>query len=194
MRSSNYGANACWDSLQGARSLPTISWVACSTPFQPCSRYPVYSELVGILDYLLMANRTVKLTAFHVYRHFDALPLASGYGRAGIRSSNKWRTLHLSVSATIISIGRHDFQRDRLNGSTKTIALVGAALLLLDFAATAVVSAATASSYLAGEVALPFPFYVGPFLVFVLFTAVSLLGLRESARVASAVLAFHVCR
>ena len=88
---------------------------------------------------------------------------------------------------------KHDFQSDRLNGSTKTVALVGAALLLLDFAATAVVSAATATSYLAGEVVLPFPLYVGALLVFVLFTAVSLMGLRESARVASGVLAFHVC-
>lgn len=82
----------------------------------------------------------------------------------------------------------------RLNGSTKAVALVGAALLLLDFAATAVVSAATASSYLAGEVALPFPLYIGALLVFVLFTAVSLMGFRESARVASGVLVFHVCQ
>ncbi|KAG8216085.1 hypothetical protein J3R82DRAFT_8086 [Butyriboletus roseoflavus] len=87
---------------------------------------------------------------------------------------------------------KHGFQCDRLNGSTKAVALVGAALLLLDFAATAVVSAATAISYLAGEVALPFPLYVGTLLVFILFTAVSLMGLRESARVASGVLAFHV--
>lgn len=92
-----------------------------------------------------------------------------------------------------ISIRKHGFQPDRLNGSTKSVALVGAALLLLDFAATAVVSAATASSYLAGEVALPFPLYIGSLLVFILFTAVSLMGLRESARVASGVLAFHVC-
>ncbi|KAF8558693.1 hypothetical protein OG21DRAFT_1481374 [Imleria badia] len=79
-----------------------------------------------------------------------------------------------------------------LNGSTKAVALVGAALLLLDFAATAVMSAATASSYLAGEVTLPFPLYIGALLVFVLFTAVGLLGLRESARIASGVFAFHL--
>ncbi|EKM52801.1 uncharacterized protein PHACADRAFT_212012 [Phanerochaete carnosa HHB-10118-sp] len=43
-----------------------------------------------------------------------------------------------------------------LNVSSKTLALIGAALLLLDFSATAVVSAATAMSYLGGEVTLPF--------------------------------------
>ncbi|KAI6165303.1 amino acid permease-domain-containing protein [Pisolithus thermaeus] len=79
-----------------------------------------------------------------------------------------------------------------LNASTKSVALVGAALLLLDFAATAVTSAATAMSYLAGELAIPFPVYVGTLLVFVLFTAVSLAGLKESARVASGVLSFHL--
>lgn len=78
-----------------------------------------------------------------------------------------------------------------LNVSTKSVALLGAALLLLDFSATAVVSAATAASYLAGEVSLPFPVYVGAALVFVLFTFVSLLGLRESARVATGILAMH---
>ncbi|KAG1757388.1 amino acid permease-domain-containing protein [Suillus lakei] len=78
-----------------------------------------------------------------------------------------------------------------LNVSTKSVALLGAALLLLDFSATAVVSAATAVSYLAGEVSLPFPVYVGAALVFVLFTFVSLSGLRESARVATGVLAMH---
>jgi hypothetical protein len=81
---------------------------------------------------------------------------------------------------------------NRLNGSTKSVALLGAALLLLDFAATAVVSAATAVSYLAGEIHIPFPLWVGTMFVFILFTAVSLAGLRESARVASGVLALHV--
>ncbi|KAJ7794395.1 hypothetical protein B0H14DRAFT_2923289 [Mycena olivaceomarginata] len=60
------------------------------------------------------------------------------------------------------------------------------------FAATAVVSAATASSYLAGEVALPFPPFVGAALVLVIFALVSLTGLKESARIAFVVLAFHM--
>ncbi|KAJ7844513.1 amino acid permease-domain-containing protein [Mycena olivaceomarginata] len=79
-----------------------------------------------------------------------------------------------------------------LNVSRKSLALLGAALLLLDFAATAVVSAATASSYLAGEVALPFPPFVGAALVLVIFALVSLTGLKESARIAFVVLAFHM--
>ncbi|OJA13239.1 hypothetical protein AZE42_12534 [Rhizopogon vesiculosus] len=79
-----------------------------------------------------------------------------------------------------------------LNVSTKSVALLGAALLLLDFAATVVVSAAAATSYLAGEVLLPFPVYAGVVLVLVLFTFVSLSGLRESARIAAGILAMHV--
>ncbi|KAH7915894.1 amino acid permease-domain-containing protein [Hygrophoropsis aurantiaca] len=78
-----------------------------------------------------------------------------------------------------------------LNVSSKALALVGAALLLLDFASTAVISAATASSYLAGEVSLPFPPYVGAIIVFVIFTAISLCGLKESSRVAFGILALH---
>ncbi|GLB39740.1 putative amino acid permease [Lyophyllum shimeji] len=79
-----------------------------------------------------------------------------------------------------------------LNVSTKSLALVGAALLLLDFASTAVVSAATAASYLAGEVTLPFPPFVGAISVIVVFTLVSLAGLKESARIALVVLSFHL--
>lgn len=80
-----------------------------------------------------------------------------------------------------------------LNVSTKTFALVGAALLLLDFASTAIVSAATAATYLGGEVpSLPFPVWVGAVLVLVLFTLVSLIGVRENARLTLAVLSLHV--
>ncbi|KAJ6537397.1 amino acid permease-domain-containing protein [Mycena vulgaris] len=79
-----------------------------------------------------------------------------------------------------------------LNVSRKSLALLGAALLLLDFTSTSVVSAATAASYLAGEVVLPFPAFVGAALVLVIFALVSLTGLKESARIAFAVLAFHL--
>ncbi|KAF5384450.1 hypothetical protein D9615_003405 [Tricholomella constricta] len=79
-----------------------------------------------------------------------------------------------------------------LNVSTKSFALIGAALLLLDFASTSVVSAATAASYLAGEVALPFPPFVGAIFVLTIFTIVSLSGVKESARIALVVLLFHV--
>ncbi|KAF9556823.1 hypothetical protein CPC08DRAFT_641000 [Agrocybe pediades] len=80
-----------------------------------------------------------------------------------------------------------------LNVSTKTFALVGAALLLLDFSSTSIVSAATAATYLSGEVpSLPFPTWVGAILVLTIFTFVSLMGVRESARIALAVLSLHV--
>ncbi|KAF8911346.1 amino acid permease-domain-containing protein [Mucidula mucida] len=79
-----------------------------------------------------------------------------------------------------------------LNVSTKSFALIGASLLLLDFASTAVVSAATAASYLSAEVALPFPSFVGAIIVLVLFTIISLSGMKESARLALAVLSLHI--
>lgn len=80
----------------------------------------------------------------------------------------------------------------RLNVASKSVALVAAALLLLDFASTSVVSAATAMSYLDGEVSLPFPIVVGCLVVFVIFTFISLSGMRESARTALVVLTLHV--
>jgi amino acid transporter len=72
------------------------------------------------------------------------------------------------------------------------MALAGAALLLLDFASTAVVSAATATSYIANEVDLPFPSFVCTFAILVVFTVVCLTGVKESVRVAFVVLVFHV--
>ena len=63
---------------------------------------------------------------------------------------------------------------------------------MLDFAATSIVSSATAATYLAGEVVLPFPSWVLAAMVLVLFTMVSLFGIRESARIALLVLTLHV--
>lgn len=80
----------------------------------------------------------------------------------------------------------------RLNVGSKNLALISAALLLLDYAATAVVSAATAVSYLSGEVHLPFPVIVGTLLILVVFATISLSGLRESARIALVVFTLHV--
>ncbi|KAK0236350.1 AAAP amino acid permease [Armillaria nabsnona] len=79
-----------------------------------------------------------------------------------------------------------------LNVSTKSFALVGAALLLLDYVSTSVVSAATAAAYLSGEVNLPFPSFVGTIIVLALFTLISLSGIKESARLALVSLSFHV--
>ncbi|KAJ7122407.1 amino acid permease-domain-containing protein [Mycena epipterygia] len=78
-----------------------------------------------------------------------------------------------------------------INVTRKSAAMVGAALLLLDFTASSVVSAATAASYLSGEVALPFPSFIAAAVVFGIFALVSLSGLKESSRLALVVLSFH---
>ena len=53
-------------------------------------------------------------------------------------------------------------------------------------------SAATAVTYIQGEVTLPFPAFVATLIILGIFTAVSLCGVRESARVAFVVLLYHV--
>ncbi|KAL4267203.1 hypothetical protein AB1N83_003056 [Pleurotus pulmonarius] len=78
------------------------------------------------------------------------------------------------------------------NVANKTAALICASILVLDFLSTAVVSAATATSYLSGEVSLPFPAWVGAVFILILFTLLSLTGVRESARLALAMLSFHI--
>lgn len=60
--------------------------------------------------------------------------------------------------------------------------------MLLDFAATSVVSAATAICYLTGKMALPFPVVIGSLLILVILTLTGLSG----ARVALAVLILYV--
>lgn len=101
---------------------------------------------------------------------------------------------YLSVFILRPSSSRCAYLLGSLNVASKPTALVGAALLLLDFAATSVVSAATAISYLAGEISLPFPIVVGSLFILLVFTLVSLSGMRESARIALAVLTLHVSR
>lgn len=76
--------------------------------------------------------------------------------------------------------------------TTKTVALAAGAVSLLDYATTVVVSSATASAYIAGEVNLPFPAFVGTIIIVILPLIISLLGLKESARTAFGILAFHV--
>lgn len=79
-----------------------------------------------------------------------------------------------------------------MNVTTKTLALAGGAITLLDYAMTVVVSASTTSEYIAGEVSLPFPVYVGTLIIVAVPLLVSLLGLKESARTALGILSFHV--
>lgn len=81
-----------------------------------------------------------------------------------------------------------------LNVSSKSLSTLGATLLLLDFASTSVVSAATAASYFAGEVPLPFPAFVGTIFVFILLGAVGLISAKDSTRIALGLLIIHVSR
>lgn len=143
------------------------------------------------------AENFSQLSYLAVYSDYDPLLVASHNGRASLRLTHQRRTLHLHVrslcSLTSPSHILDVYPTPSLNVSTKTFALISAALLLLDFASTAIVSAATAAAYLAGEVtSLPFPTWVGAVVVLALFTAVSLMGVRESARIALAVLSLHV--
>jgi hypothetical protein len=80
----------------------------------------------------------------------------------------------------------------RINSTTKTVALIGGAFALLDFVTTSIVSAATAAAYIAGEHSLPFPDFVATILFAVAPVLISLSGLRESARVATGIMIFHV--
>ncbi|KAF0539155.1 AAAP amino acid permease [Gigaspora margarita] len=79
-----------------------------------------------------------------------------------------------------------------LNTSSKWFAAIAAAISLLDYVATAVVSAATASSYLSGTLNLSdsvtFWLTIG---VIVLFAGIVALGLRESSTVAFVIFIFH---
>lgn len=83
-------------------------------------------------------------------------------------------------------------ERFRINVTSKGIALVGGALTLLDYATTVVISASTASMYLAGEIVLPFPIYVGALIFLLIPLTISLLGLKESARTAFGIMVLHV--
>lgn len=80
----------------------------------------------------------------------------------------------------------------RINVGSKSFALGAAALTLLDYSCTVVVSAASASTYIAGEVTLPFPIFVGTLLMAALPVVISLCGLKESARTAFGILTLHV--
>ncbi|RUP43698.1 hypothetical protein BC936DRAFT_136842 [Jimgerdemannia flammicorona] len=82
-----------------------------------------------------------------------------------------------------------------LNTTSKLFAAVAAALSILSYVATAVVSAATATAYLAGEVTLPTHLSVFwlTILVMVLFASVTLLGIKESSNLAFGIFTLHCC-
>ncbi|CEP18733.1 hypothetical protein [Parasitella parasitica] len=80
-----------------------------------------------------------------------------------------------------------------LNSTTKTTAAVAACFSILDYLATCVVSASTASAYLAAEVALPgtlTPFIV-TIIILIGFSMICLLGLRESSTLTLAIFTLH---
>ncbi|KAI9280283.1 amino acid permease-domain-containing protein [Umbelopsis sp. AD052] len=81
-----------------------------------------------------------------------------------------------------------------LNSSSKWLAGVVASVLILDYLATCVVSAASAAAYLAAEVALPdkLPAFALAIIIMVAFALIAFLGIRESSTVALIIFLFHL--
>jgi Amino acid permease len=80
-----------------------------------------------------------------------------------------------------------------LQFSSKALALVGAAVTLLDAMATSTVSAATASAYLAGEFKeLPIPLSVISICLLVVMTLLVLFNSKDSTSVTLTITFFHV--
>ena len=135
-----------------------------------------------------------QLAHLPIYRDVDSFSVASYNGGTCISFTNERRAIYIPVClGPSISPRSLTSFTCRLNVSTKCFALIAASLLLLDFASTVVVSAATAAAYLDGEVSnLPFPSWVGAVIILVVFTMLSLSGVRETARIALVVLILHV--
>lgn len=80
-----------------------------------------------------------------------------------------------------------------LNSTTKSTAAIAACLSILDYLATCVVSASTASAYLAAEVELPNQ--LSPFLLTIViligFSLICLLGLKESSTLTLSIFTLH---
>jgi amino acid transporter len=80
-----------------------------------------------------------------------------------------------------------------LNSASKTSAAICACCSILDYLATCVVSASTASAYLAAEVSLPSrltPFII-TIIILVAFSLICILGLRESSTITLSIFTFH---
>lgn len=81
-----------------------------------------------------------------------------------------------------------------LNSTTKSTAAVAACLSILDYLATCVVSASTASAYLAAEVTLPeklTPFLL-TIIILIVFSLICILGLRESSTLTLSIFSLHL--
>jgi hypothetical protein len=127
-----------------------------------------------------------------VCRHSCSLSLSSYHGGIRVGTPDQRGPVYVYVSRAGLSRLSWLLSGPRLQVSSKTTALVGAALLLLDFTSTVVVSAATAASYIAGEVTLPMPQWTVTILIIVLFLVVAMLGMQEGSRSSLIILAFHV--
>ncbi|KAI8088022.1 amino acid permease-domain-containing protein [Gilbertella persicaria] len=80
-----------------------------------------------------------------------------------------------------------------LNSTSKSAASVAACLSILDYLATCVVSASTASAYLAAEVVLPEKFteFALTIVILIAFSLICLLGLRESSTLTLSIFTLH---
>jgi amino acid transporter len=97
----------------------------------------------------------------------------------------------MRISSSVWCIGIYSAM---LNSSSKWLAGVVASILILDYLATCVVSAATAAAYLAAEVALPdqLPAFALAIIIMVAFALIAFLGIRESSTVALIIFMFHL--
>ncbi|KZS91996.1 hypothetical protein SISNIDRAFT_474934 [Sistotremastrum niveocremeum HHB9708] len=101
-----------------------------------------------------------------------------------------WRPVMEELAETFPLVGSN--YTYLLNVSSKSIALGGAAITLLDAAMTVVVSSGTASAYLSSEVHPPFPAFVLVIIFLLGFAILCLSGTRDSARMAFGILSFHI--
>lgn len=80
-----------------------------------------------------------------------------------------------------------------LNSTTKSTAAIAACFSILDYLATCVVSASTASAYLAAEVDLPknLSSFVITIIILIAFSMICILGLRESSTLTLSIFTLH---
>ncbi|KAI7862731.1 amino acid permease-domain-containing protein [Spinellus fusiger] len=80
-----------------------------------------------------------------------------------------------------------------LNTTSKTMASLAACIAILDYLATCVVSASTASAYLAAEVTLPdiFSAFTLTIVILIVFSIICILGLRESSTLTLSIFILH---
>jgi hypothetical protein len=181
-----------WDSCSRVLFPAPESSVAFSTPYQPWSpRLVVCTQEHASFGQYHSCKR-MQVPDSDVCRHSCSLSLSSYHGGIRVGTPDQRGPVYVSVSRAGLSRLSWFLSCPSLQVSSKTTALVGAALLLLDFTSTVVVSAATAASYIAGEVTLPMPQWTVTILIIVLFLLVAMLGMQEGSRSSLIILAFHV--